>query len=249
MTNTLDTSPAARETAKPRGGRFVLLSRLRVFVVVALVLAFVAGAYVVHTLHAEKAEERAQRQAEIRTVRVAVIAQAAGHTIYAPAEWGAHEYPSVNDTRIASWGKYGAVIVHLWQVGARDISASTSHFRHMTSLATPESLCQFTAADRKAYLRGGEVQPIRCSLVPGSHARIRVVPDDPQPGATDVLLSVALPEKGRYLNLWAIDETGTIGKDPVAWATGFLKDLEPYDVTGYSVDEIYQGGAELWYAE
>ena len=119
----------------------------------------------------------------------------------------------------------------------------------MTSLATPESLCQFTAADRKAYLRGGEVQPIRCSLVPGSHARLRVVPDDPQQGATDVLLSVTLPEKGRYLNLWAIDEPGTIGRDPVAWATGFLKDLKPYDVTSYSVDEIYQAGAELWYAK
>ena len=250
MTHTLDTSPAAPETPKPRLGRLVVLSSLRVLVVVALVLAVVAGGYVVYTRHAEQAEERAQRQAEIRKVRDAVIALAAGHTVYAPAGWGAHEYPSLGDTRIVSWGKYGAVTVHLSQVRDRDIAASTSHVRHMTSLATPESLCRFTAADRKRYpLLGVEMRTVRCSLVPGSHARIRVVPDHPQPGAADVLLSLALPEKGRYLNLWAVDETGTIAKDPVAWATGFLKDLKPYDVAGYSVDDLHQARAELWYAE
>ena len=250
MTNALETPPAARKAPKPGLGRLVLLSSLRVLVVVALVLAVVAGGCVVYTLHADKVEERAQRQAQIRKVRDAVIALAAGHTVYAPAEWDAHEYPSLGDRRIVSWGKYGAVTVHLYQVRDRDISASTSRVRHMTSLATPDSLCQFTAADRKrSPLLGVEMQTVRCSLVPGSHARIRVVPDTPQPGSADVLLSLALPEKGRYLNLWAVDETGTIAKDPVAWATGFLKDLKPYDVAGYSVDDIHQAGAELWYAE
>ena len=251
MTSTRDKSPAARETPKPRLGRRVVLSSLRVLVVVALVLAAVAGGYVVYTRHAEQAQERAQRELQIREVRDAVISLAAGHTIYAPAGWDAHEYPSLgDDRRIVSWGKYGALTVHLYQVRDRDISASRSHLRHLTSLATPESLCQFTAADRKRYLLlGVEMTTLRCSPVPGSHARIRVVPDQPQPGAADVLLSIALPEKGRYLNLWAIDETGTIAEDPAAWATGFLEDLKPYDVTGYSVDDIHHAGAELWYPQ
>lgn len=90
---------------------------------------------------------------------------------------------------------------------------------------------------------------MRCWQVPG-HARIRARPDHPEPGITEVRLAMELPEKGRYLNLWAIDETGDIATDPVAWATGFIKDLEPYDVTGYSVDDIYQArGPGGWYAQ
>lgn len=251
MTNTLDTCPAARKTPKPHLGRLVLLTSLRTFVVLAVVLAVAAGGYVAYTIHAEKVEERAQRHAEIRKVRVAVIAQAAQHTIYAPGEWGAREYPSVMDgTRVVSWGKYGGAKVHLWQVRAHDFLRTPSHARDMSSLATPESLCRFTAAAREAdpWL-DAKAKTMRCSRVPDSHARIRVVPNDPQPGTTDVRLALALPENGRYLNVWAIDETGAIAKDPVAWATGLIKDLEPYDVTGYSVEDIYQADAELWYLE
>jgi hypothetical protein len=61
-----------------------------------------------------------------------------------------------------------------------------------------------------------------------------------------VHLSTALPEKGRYLNLWAVDETGTVAEDPVAWAAAFLDDLEPYDVVGFSVDDLDRAGVEPW---
>lgn len=227
-----------------------MIKPLRVLVMVAVLLAVVAGGYVAYTVHAEKVDGRARHQAEIRKVRAAVISQAAGHTIYAPVGWGAHEYPSLVDTRIYSWGEYGAVKAYLWQVRARDISASTSRFRTMTSLATPDSLCRFTTADRRHHLLlGAQLKAMRCSPVPGGLARIRVVPNDPQPGVTDVRLSMALPEKGRFLNVWVLDETGRIATDPVAWATGFINDLKPYDLTGYSVDDIYRAGAELLYDE
>ena len=247
MTSSLDTSPAARETPRPRPGRLVVLSSLRVLVAVTLVLAVAAGGYVAFTHHQQQARERARRHARIGEVRDAVVALAAGHTVYAPAAWDARQYPSLDDGRIVSWGTYGAVTVHLYQVRDRDISASTSRLRHLTSLATPESLCRLTAADRTGHGRGG-MRTTRCLLVPGRHARIRVTPDHPQPGTADVLLSVALPDRGRYLNVWAVDETGTIAQDPAAWATGFLEDLRPYDITGYSVDDIDRAGADLWHA-
>jgi hypothetical protein len=250
VTNTLVTPPAPGEP-EPRPGRLVLLAGLRVFTAVAVVLAVLAGGYVAYTLHGEQREEQAGRQAEIRSVRHAVITSAAEHPVYAPSEWGAHEFPSYGGgTQIVSWGRYGPATVHLWQGSTRDLVRKPSRHRGLLWLATPESLCRFTAADRRAGpLLDSQLRAMRCSRVPGSDARIRVVPGFPHPGVADVRLAVALPEKGRYLNVWAIDEAGRIAEDPGGWATGFLEDLEPYDVTGYSAEDIYRAGAEPWYAE
>ena len=107
MPHPSDTSPAHPEAAAPRLGRRLALSGLRVLAGVALVLAVVAGSYAVHTHRAEKAQERAQQRARIREVRDAVVALAAGHTVYAPSEWDVRAYPSLGDGRIVSWGTSG----------------------------------------------------------------------------------------------------------------------------------------------
>lgn len=235
MTNRVDTPVAAGEAAPRHRGRLVAITILRV----VGVLAVVAGGYVLVTIHADKVAARSADQAEIRKDRIAVIARAEGHTVYAPARWGVAAYPTASTHGgVMSWGTYGAVHLYLWQVPDRAIA---SHPRHMRSLATPESLCAFTDRDRKTdELLAEQTRTMRCSLIPGTHAQIRLLRDSPQPGMTDVRLAMALPEKGRYLNLWAIDETGAIAKDPVAWATGFIRDLAPYDVTGYSVEDTTQ---------